>query len=152
MIVDRLQHAERYAELHGRFAAAFEYLRRPEIGEMANGRYAIDGDDLFVIVERLEGRGRDGARVEYHRQYIDIQFVIDGTEQIGWIPTTDCRSGAQPYDPQRDVGFYADAPATWLSLPSGTFAIFFPEDSHAPLAGSGPVHKAVVKVAVEERR
>lgn len=152
MILDQLQHAHRYAGLHGRFAAAFEYLRRPELGQMANGRYAIDGDDLFVIVERVEGRGREAARVECHQQYIDIQFVIGGTEQIGWIPTEGCRSASQSYDPQRDVGFYDDLPATWLCLPAGTFAIFFPEDGHAPLAGSGPAHKAVIKVAVEERR
>lgn len=151
MILDRLQHAPRYTKLHGQFAAAFEYLRGPELAKMANGRYPIDGDDLFVIIERVEGRGRDGARAEFHRQYIDIQYVIGGTEEIGWIPTADCQTVAQPYDAQRDVGFFDDVPATWLSLPAGAFAVFFPEDGHAPLAGWRQVHKAIVKVAVEER-
>lgn len=152
MILDRLQNAPRYAGLHGRFAAGFEYLRRQEFAEMANGRYSIDGDELFVIVERVEGRGRDGARVEYHRQYIDVQYVIGGSEEIGWMPTGDCQRVSQAYDLQRDVGFYDDVPATWLSLPAGSFAVFFPEDGHAPLAGWGQVHKAILKVAVEERR
>ena len=36
-----------------------------------------------------------------------------------------------------------------LAVSSGAFAIFYPEDAHAPLATSGPIHKAVVKVAVD---
>jgi beta-galactosidase beta subunit len=33
-------------------------------------------------------------------------------------------------------------------LQPGSFAIFFPEDAHAPLSSTGRVHKIVVKVAV----
>jgi beta-galactosidase beta subunit len=49
------------------------------------------------------------------------------------------------------VGFFYDRPTTWLTLSAGQFAVFFPEDAHAPLAGQGGVHKAVVKVAVKGR-
>ena len=149
MILDQLRHADRYAALHRRFATALEFLRKPQIGELTSGRHAIDGDDLFVIIEKVEGRGREQARVEYHRRYIDIQFLVSGDEQIGWISTGDCRTRLQPYDPQRDVGFFADSPAAWLTLQPGMLAIFFPEDGHAPLAGSGVAHKAIIKVAIE---
>lgn len=149
MILDHLERADRYAGLHGRFATALEYLRKPQIAEISSGRHAIDGDDLFIIIEKVEGRGRELARVEYHRRYIDIQFVISGMEQIGWISIDDCQQSLQPYDLQTDVGFYAEPPVTWFTLQPGTLAIFFPEDGHAPLAGSGPAHKAIVKIAVE---
>jgi beta-galactosidase beta subunit len=35
-----------------------------------------------------------------------------------------------------------------VSVPRGSFAIFFPEDAHAPLAGRGALTKAIVKIAV----
>lgn len=149
MVLDRIERADRYAGLHRRFATALEYLRKPEIGEISSGRHAIDGDNLFVIIEKVEGRGRDAAPVEYHRRYIDIQFLISGSEQIGWISIDDCRTSLQPYDAERDFGLYADPPVSWFTLQPGTLAIFFPEDGHAPLAGTGLAHKAIVKVAID---
>jgi len=44
---------------------------------------------------------------------------------------------------------FADQPSTFVSVPPGSFTIFFPHDAHAPLAGPGRLKKAVVKVAVE---
>jgi beta-galactosidase beta subunit len=44
--------------------------------------------------------------------------------------------------------FFRDRPDSWLSLPAGRLAIFFPDDAHAPLAGRGTLKKAIVKIAV----
>ena len=44
---------------------------------------------------------------------------------------------------------FGDKPDLWFSLPPGSFAIFFPSDAHAPLAGAGKTMKAVVKIAVK---
>lgn len=44
---------------------------------------------------------------------------------------------------------FFDRPATWLAVSRGVFAVFYPEDAHAPLASLGPIHKAVVKIAVD---
>ena len=95
-----------------------------------------------------QGRGAEQALLEFHRRYIDIQFVVAGIDLIGWLPTPSCQRVSTPYDEAKDVGFFYDRPATWLSVAAGQFALFFPEDAHAPLAGQGAVHKAVVKVAV----
>ena len=51
-------------------------------------------------------------------------------------------------DPAKDVGFFAEEPSTWLTLQPMHFAVFFPADAHAPLGGSGPVKKAILKVLV----
>ena len=149
MILDRLAGADRYAALHPAFKAAFEFLRRPEAAALPPGRVELDGPRLYVAVDHKEGRGRPAARLEAHRKYIDIQFTVAGDELIGWRPTADCARRAAPYDPARDIEFFADDPESWLSVPPGTFAIFFPEDAHAPLACEGAVRKVIVKVRVE---
>lgn len=147
MVIDLLAGADRYAELHPSFARAFEFLRSTDLLGLAPGRHPIDGDRIFVSIDRADGQERAGARLEYHRAHIDIQLTLQGDEQIGWMPLAACRTPDGPFDLSRDIGFYQDRPATWLALPPGTFAIFFPEDAHAPLAGSGAVRKAIVKIA-----
>jgi YhcH/YjgK/YiaL family protein len=66
---------------------------------------------------------------------------------MGWSPLAACRQ-ALPFDASKDVGLCNDISASWVLVPQGSFALFFPEDAHAPLAGTGKVKKAVVKVAV----
>jgi YhcH/YjgK/YiaL family protein len=148
MILDTLGCVERYAALHRHFGRAFRFLAETDLESLPTGRTDILGDELFVIIDRKDGRGREGARLEAHRRYIDIQFTVRGEELIGWTPFEACASAEADFDGSRDIVFFRDLPSAWLRVPRGTFAIFFPEDAHAPLAGSGPVVKAIVKVEV----
>ena len=149
MVLDRLDQAARYTPLHPSFARAFEFLLETDLATLTPGRHEIDGDSIYLSVDHVDGRGRAGARLEAHRVHIDIQLTIEGDEQIGWRPLTACKMADGGFDATRDIGFYRDRPDTWLVVPPGTFAIFFPEDAHAPLAGTGPVRKAIVKIRVE---
>lgn len=147
MILDKLSESARYAALHPDFARAFEFLSTTNLGRLTSGRHEIDGERLFVLIDQQDGRGRDGARLEAHRKYIDVQYTFEGMEEIGWSPLDACRPPTGGFDEAKDIGFFNDdRPATWLSVPPGLFAIFFPEDAHAPLAGRGLLKKAVVKI------
>lgn len=148
MILDTLPQARRYFNTHRHFARAFEFLARPGLDALPPGRHAIDGDRLYVSIDHREGRGREAARLEAHRSYIDIQFTVEGSEEIGWRPLALCAAAAGPFDAAKDIVFFTDRPDTWLSVPRGRYAIFFPEDAHAPLAGHGAIRKAIVKVRV----
>jgi biofilm protein TabA len=148
MIYDIFDNFDRYAGLQDGFAKAFAFLRRPDLLELAVGRYAIDGERVFAIVAKDQGRGKDEAQLEVHGRYIDIQMVLAGTDEMGWRPKTHCRQPVGEYDPDGDIGFFADPPVAWLPVGPGMFAVFFPEDAHLPLISSEPIHKVVVKVAV----
>ena len=148
MILDSFELRARYEGLHLLFVQAFAFAAAHDLATLAPGRHVIDGDRLYLSIDHKEGRGRAGARLESHRRYIDIQLTIEGDEEIGWRPAADCRAPAGPFDGQRDICFYDDAPDSWLAVPTGRFAIFFPEDAHAPLAGTGLLKKAIFKIAV----
>lgn len=148
LVIDILGRAARYSGLHPLFAAAFDFLATLDLVTRAPGRIPLQGDDLYVSIDHGEGRGRERARLEAHRRYIDIQMTIAGTEVIGWRPLVQCRTPDGPFAPDRDIGFFSDPPDTWLVIPEHHFVIFFPDDAHAPLAGEGPLKKAVVKVQV----
>ena len=99
---------------------------------------------------RDKGRSRVEAKLETHRKYIDIQFVISGVDEMGWRPLPSCGKASTPYDAEKDAALFESAPDSWVAVGPGAFAVFFPEDAHAPLIGAGePVRKLVVKVRVE---
>ncbi len=148
MVVDTLANHARYLSLNPHFARAFEFLQQPGLAELAAGKHAIDGDRVFAIVSLEPGRGHGGAKREAHRNYIDIQFCLVGTDQIGYKPTSACRQQVSEYQPDKDVELFGDEPDTWVLVPPGSFLIAWPEDTHAPLGANGPLHKVIVKVAV----
>lgn len=152
VILDTLANSARYAGMHAGFDRAFQYLSTTDLAALAPGRHEIDGDRLYVLVNHQDGRGEDGARLEAHRRYIDIQLTLEGDEFIGWMPIARCASPDGAFDESKDVGFFEDRPTTWVAVPPGSFAIFFPHDAHAPLAGRGLLKKAVVKIAVDLER
>lgn len=81
MILDTLSLIDRYATLNPRFVSAFDFLRR--LGsDPVIGRHDIDGDVVYALVQRYETRPVAGMRLEAHRRYIDIQYVVRGSEAI----------------------------------------------------------------------
>ena len=148
MIFDTIANADRYAPLHPLFARAFAYIRDTDLLALAPGRYPIVDERLFVIVEKVNGRNRDDAKLECHRKHIDIQLVLDGVDEMGWKALTHCNDPVGEYSDERDILFFRDAPASWIATPPGAFCIFFPEDTHAPLVATGTIRKVIFKIAV----
>jgi YhcH/YjgK/YiaL family protein len=148
MILDTLARADHYSNLHPLFARAFDFLRSTDLDALAPGRHAIDGEQLFAIVEACAGRSRAEAQLECHRRYIDIQLVLAGVDEMGWKPLADCGRPATDYDAARDIRFFDDAPASWIATPPGSFCLFFPDDAHAPLVSVGTIRKVVLKIAL----
>ncbi len=147
MILSALSQSERYAALHPQFPLVFDYIRNTDLYALPPGRYLIAGDEVFAIVEHVPARTREMARLEAHRRYIDIQLVLDGDEQMGWKPLADCYNPVSEHSMEKDIGFFHDAPASWVNVPPDHFCIFFPEDAHAPLVGSGQIRKVIFKIA-----
>jgi len=149
MIIDTLTQADRYLPLNCGFAAAFAFLRRPDLAALDDGRYEINGKQVYATISRQSTRPPAGAQLEAHRRYIDIHYLLAGVEQIGWKSTPDCQQPATDYDQDRDMQFFADPADTWVSISAGQFAVVFCPDAHIPLVGTGDLHKIVVKVAVD---
>jgi biofilm protein TabA len=149
MILDQLENFLRYAPIHPGFQAASDYLKNSSIKDFKEGEETIDGKRLYALAMDTQGKGRQGARLESHRRYIDLQYTVTGSDLIGYENKPSCQADEKGYDSESDIEFYVNSPAVWLSVPAGSLAVFFPEDVHAPLGTDGVVHKVVIKVAVE---
>lgn len=150
MIIDSLQAIEKYSSVHPLFAKAAAYLKATDLSALEVGKFDIDGDAIRGIVSDKNGvtAPESTAKFECHNAHIDIQVCIRGNETIGWKPRTSCIQPKGEYNPEKDVMFYNDAPDTFFNLTNGQFAIFFPEDVHAPMIGEGPIKKLVIKVKI----
>jgi len=114
------------------------------------GKYEIDGDNLKAIFSNKKGMttAESVAKFECHNKHIDIQLCINGVEQIGWKPREKCTIENGGYNAEKDVQFYSDQPDMYFQLTDGQFAIFFPEDVHAPMIGDSEIKKLVIKVKI----
>jgi YhcH/YjgK/YiaL family protein len=146
MIIDSLKNADKYIGLHPRFAKAFEFIKSQDLTAIEVGKFPIEGDALHASVSNKDGVTAADAKFEAHNNFIDIQVCPSGRETLGWKPRQKCVEVKTEYNPEKDVIFYADKPDTYFELNEGQFAIFYPEDVHAPMIGEGPIKKLVVKV------
>jgi YhcH/YjgK/YiaL family protein len=150
MIIDTIQNASKYFPVHPLFAKAFEYIRNTNLDTIEMGKYDIHGDNLRAIFSSKVGMTAEEstAKFECHNNHIDIQFCINGIETIGWKPRENCKTEKGGYNPDKDVQLYSDAPDMFFKLTDGQFAIFFPEDVHAPMIGDAEIKKLVIKVKI----
>lgn len=148
MVIDTLDNYYRYTKLHKLFRPAFEFLRKDNLAKYSEGRYDIVKNYVYALISKTKGRTMKGASLEAHKKYIDIQIALSGEDLIGYKPLSECRIKKSEYDVKRDCMFFRDKSNLWLKLKGNSFAIFFPHDAHAPLAGSLDVLKAVIKVRV----
>jgi len=149
MILDHFDNLTRYLPLHPGFERAARFLAANDLASLPDGRQEIDGDRVYALIMRREGKGRDAAKLETHDRYIDIQCTLAGLEVIGWEARRQCASRSTGYDAAKDIEFFPGKPAAWVTVPPAHFAIFFPEDAHAPLAADEKIHKVVLKILVK---
>src|SRR4051812_32728788 len=147
MIIDLLENADRYISVHPGFEAAFKYLKGLDLQNIAEGKYDI-AEGLKATVVEKQGMSTEESisKFECHNNNIDIQLCIRGFEKIGWKSRLECRDQKGDYNAEKDVLFYNDAPDMYFQLKDNQFAIFFPEDVHAPMISDGSVRKLIVKV------
>lgn len=150
MILDTLANGHLYSPVHPRFAKAFEYLRSTNLASLSAGRQAIDGDDVFALVNLYDTKAVADSKWEAHRKYIDIQYMVSGTERIGVAPLADLEV-TKTYDDKDDYLLLAGK-GTMLQMRAGLFAVFYPHDAHMPNVSPAEtpvkVRKVVVKVRV----
>lgn len=146
MIIASLQDTKRFESLNPYFEKAFSYLKSLDLKSLEVGTHKIDGDNLYMNVVSTELKAKDAAPLETHNEYLDIQIPVSTAEIFGWSARENCKDISSPYSPEKDIEFYSDKPTTYFTIQPGEFAVFFPEDGHAPCIGSGAIKKIIIKV------
>lgn len=153
MIFDSIRNSGLYTGISPNLKAALDYMREHDLNRMESGRYPVaDGKVLIIIKKGYSTKDLPQAKWESHRRDIDIQYLLEGEEKIGYAPI-DLLTPCTDYSQESDKILYNnDGKGFTTHLRAGDFLILFPGDAHATcLHPDKPCicNKAVIKVAVE---
>jgi YhcH/YjgK/YiaL family protein len=147
MVIDHLKNAKIYSGLHPNITYALQYLETNPVADLEPGKYEIQGSDIFLLVQSYDTRSVEESFWEAHSDYTDIQYMIEGTELMGYAHS---RSLTITEDHLADKDYMVlEGKGDFMEVREGSFVIFFPEDAHMPcLAVDKPkrIKKAVMKV------
>lgn len=147
MILDTLNNAALYTGTHPLFEAAFAFIAKAVKEDLPEGRYDLQGSDLYAMVQ-VYPIDAENPNVEFHNKYIDVQYIVEGCEHMGWADRADAPADAN-YSETYDIAVFPAETTADFDVKAGSYAIFFPSDLHKPkmLTGSSEtVKKIVVKV------
>lgn len=151
MIYDKIDNIDLYKGLSEDIYLGLEFLKKAT-PEIENGVHEIS-PRVKAIVSEYKTKEVNEYGFEAHKKFIDIQFLLKGSEKICCLPL-DQLIETKPYSEENDAAFYtANTKPIEMTLGDGYFAIFFPQDGHMPqLCVNVPadVKKVVVKVRIEE--
>jgi len=150
MIIDKIENAELYYKLGERILKSFNYIKKADLKKLKPGKYEIDGDNIFALISEYQTKAEAEGKLEAHRKYIDVQYVIEGEELMGYAPLGNQQT-LEAYKEENDI-IFCKGEKVFIKVSAGMFAIFFPEDVHMPgicVDKKSPVKKLVIKVKVD---
>ncbi|MGP6147328.1 YhcH/YjgK/YiaL family protein [Jeotgalibaca sp. A122] len=118
------------------------FLKTLDLKELELGRFEI-GEGIFANVMEYETSNINERQFESHRNYLDIQYVISGTEEIHVSPYTNYEE-AVPYDLANDLELLEEPHAyAKFILNENEFVVMGANEPHR---GAGMVDGMPVKV------
>lgn len=150
MITDSLSHIGQYSSVSSRLKLAAQFLETRNCKALEPGKYEIDGDRVYALVQHYETKPQEKGLWEAHRQYLDVQYMAEGSEKLGYIPIGQAEV-TRPYEQEGDYALFA-ASGDFFTLREGHFALFAPHDVHMPaiqVETAQSVKKIVIKVLIE---
>ena len=150
-VSDSLERIGDYAKLGPHFAKAVAFLQRGDLRALPNGRYALDGENAYAMIQEATLKEWGSGRPEVHHEYFDIQIPLSDAEIIGVGRFDPATPG--DFNAEKDIGFYDGVAVEPLKLRPGEFAILYPETcAHAPCCSEDAVGMLVRKIVVKVRK
>ena len=146
MIIDSISHIRDYAALLPCLEVGLAAMGDGSALEV--GRHEFEGG--FLLVQEGETTPLDEGTFEAHRKFIDVQFVLEGAEEIAWQEYGDLAC-AIPYDDATDKERLDGSREHHMLVSAGMFWAAFPHDGHKAISHVGEPHayrKVVMKLPV----
>ena len=146
MILDTINNASLYAGIHAGIDKVLTLAKNYTPDNYPAERLSVDGDSVFMLFPSYETHTERGALTEAHRKYIDVMYMVEGSETIYVKSTEKLSRVSKEYDPEGDALLGdTDADATAVRLEAGSFIVLFPQDAHAPACDPLPYTNVKVK-------
>ncbi|HHE9972615.1 TPA: N-acetylneuraminate anomerase [Haemophilus influenzae] len=130
-----------------------DYLNTLDLNALENGRHDIN-DQIYMNVMEPETAEPSSKKAELHHEYLDVQVLIRGTENIEVGATYPNLSKYEDYNEADDYQLCADIDDKFtVTMKPKMFAVFYPYEPHKPCCvvngKTEKIKKLVVKVPVK---
>ena len=134
-------------------AEVCDYLNTLDLNALENGRHDIN-DQIYMNVMEPETAEPSSKKAELHHEYLDVQVLIRGTENIEVGATYPNLSKYEDYNEADDYQLCADIDDKFtVTMKPKMFAVFYPYEPHKPCCvvngKTEKIKKLVVKVSVK---
>ena len=146
MIICPYQDLKRYAPIIPGLEEAMEVIAKLENYEPATYPLSCGGK---VLVQANTTKPAQGGLLEAHKNFLDIQYILEGGETMGWAPLNTLTQ-AKEYNDVKDV-WHFDGERDFVDIRPGYCYVVYPEDAHQPgvhLDTPKEFKKIVVKLPV----
>ena len=129
-----------------------DYLNTLDLNALENGRHDIN-DQIYMNVMEPETVEPSSKKAELHHEYLDVQVLIRGTENIEVGANYPDLSKYESYNEADDYQLCADVGDKFtITMKPKMFAVFYPYEPHKPCCvvngKTEKIKKLVVKVPV----
>jgi len=133
-------------------AEVCDYLNTLDLNALENGRHDIN-DQIYMNVMEPETAEPSSKKAELHHEYLDVQVLIRGTENIEVGANYPDLSKYESYNEADDYQLCADIDDKFtVTIKPKMFAVFYPYEPHKPCCvvngKTEKIKKLVVKVPV----
>lgn len=129
---------------------AIEALQELDLLTMEPGRYELEGDQLFLLIQDVETRTFDESKSEVHGKYADIQMPLTASERYGYALPQIGLAAIEDCLESKDFAFYKKVDNEFfMTIEPGTFVLFIPGELHRSCLSVGEkttLRKAVIKI------
>lgn len=152
MIIDTIENLELYHPFDDKKIRRIqEFLSHTAKTGPKEGRTDLCGEDLYALVQIYDTRPKEESVMEAHREYLDMQYIIEGEEYFYIHDASKCIV-KENQTPDRDFIFLeCGEPAVKVKASAGMFVLLFPQDAHMPCIQTEKREK-VKKVVFKIRR
>lgn len=148
MIMDKLENFRYYQRCIPEIWDAVRFVDKVQKERLPVGRYRVGKG--FAFVQEGETRAFDNADFEIHKNYFDMQVLLEGEESWEYADAERLEEKGG-YDKEADIQWLTGTGERLKMMP-GTFYIVYPTDAHKPCcheAKPTPYRKVVVKIPID---
>lgn len=125
MIIDKAENIGFYGGMFNNLDNALKAVQALE--DFTPGRYSFDGGGYFMV-QKGETKPMEDGDFEAHRKYVDVQFVVEGSEEIAWADISDLKETS--YDEEKDKAVLSGKAEHTMKISAGMCWAAFPHDGH----------------------
>ena len=148
MITDQIRNILLYKFLPENIKSSLIFLENTDFSTMANGSYDLH-NNVYFSVQRYQTKLFIEGKLEIHKKYMDIQYIVEGTETLGYDKLDNLEITDQ-YIETNDIAFYKLSKNTsQIILQKKDFCVLFPNTPHMPgkyIDNPSNVIKVVMKI------